>query len=291
QHEGQHYFSMGFVEGQSLAKKVAEGPLPPKEAAEIVKTVAEAVQYAHDKGIIHRDLKPGNILLDKEGKPRVTDFGLAKLIESGSARTGRGQIRGPPSYMPPERAAARVSAVGRLSDVYPLGAVLYCLLPGRPPFQAANPLETLLQVQKQDPVPPRELNHNIPRDLDTIVLKCLDKVPTRRYVSAKVLAEELQRYLDRRPILARPVGRIERFLRWCKREPVIAGLSAAVAAALIAGTSVSAHFAVKERARANSEAGLAVKNGQLAAEKGTLAEEMGTLAQEKGKLAEENGAL
>src|SRR5262249_26780305 len=161
QHEGQHYFSMGYVEGQSLAKKVAEGPLPAKEAAEILKAVAEAVQYAHNKGIIHRDLKPGNILLDPQGKPKITDFGMAKLIQTASDLTGPGQILGTPSYMPPEQAAAQVSAVGRLSDVYSLGAVLYCLLIGRPPFQAANPLETLLQVQKQDPVPPRQLNRNI----------------------------------------------------------------------------------------------------------------------------------
>src|SRR5262249_23514273 len=147
-----------------------------REAAEIVKVVAEAVQYAHDKGVIHRDLKPSNILLDENESPRVTDFGLAKLTESGSDLTGTGQILGTPSYMPPEQAAAQLSAVGRLSDVYSLGAILYCLLTGRPPFQAANPLETLLQVQKQDPVPPRQLNPNIPLDLDTVVLKCLDKV-------------------------------------------------------------------------------------------------------------------
>src|SRR5215471_13667255 len=208
QHDGQHYFSMGFVDGQSLSKKVAEGPLPAREAAEIVNVVAEAVQYAHDKGVIHRDLKPGNILLDKDGKPRVTDFGLAKLIESGSDLTGTGQILGTPSYMPPEQAAAQVSAVGRLSDVYSLGAVLYCLLTGRPPFQAASPLETLLQVQKQEPLAPRQLNPNLPLDLDTIVLKCLDKSPTRRYASAKALADELNRYLEGRPILARPVGQI-----------------------------------------------------------------------------------
>ncbi len=237
--DGQHYFSMGFVEGQSLAKLVAEGPLEPHAAAQMVKTVAEAVQYAHDKGVIHRDLKPGNILLDKDGNPRVTDFGLAKLTESGSDLTGTGQILGTPSYMPPEQAAAQVSAVGRLSDVYSLGAILYCLLTGRPPFQAASPLETLLQVQKQEPVPPRQLNPNLPLDLDTIVLKCLDKSPSRRYASARALGEELNRYLEGRPILARRVSRAERFWRWCKREPVVAGLSAAVLVASLIGVSVS----------------------------------------------------
>lgn len=236
EHDGQHYFSMGFVDGQSLSKKIADGPLPVREAVEIVKVVAAAVHYAHDKGVIHRDLKPSNILLDKDGKPRVTDFGLAKLTESGSDLTGTGQILGTPSYMPPEQAAAQVSAVGRLSDVYSLGAILYCLLTGRPPFQAANPLETLLQVQKQDPVPPQQLNPNLPLDLDTIVLKCLDKAPTRRYASARALAEELQRYLDGRPILARPVGSFDRFWRSCRRNPVVASLSAVVAVALVAVT-------------------------------------------------------
>jgi len=201
----------------------------------MVKAVSEAVQYAHDHGVIHRDLKPGNVLLDKDGKPRVTDFGLAKLIESGSDLTGTGQILGTPSYMPPEQAAAQVSAVGRLSDVYSLGAILYCLLTGRPPFQAANPLETLFQVQRQEPVPPGRLNPNIPQDLDTVALKCLDKSPSQRYASAKALVEELKRYLEGRPILARRVSRAERFWRWCKREPLVASLSAIVAVALVAG--------------------------------------------------------
>jgi WD40 repeat protein/serine/threonine protein kinase len=283
QHDGQHYFSMGFVEGQSLAKKVAEGPLPPREAAEIIKTVAEAVQYAHDKGVIHRDLKPGNILLDKAGKPRVTDFGLAKLTESGSDLTGTGQILGTPSYMPPEQAAAQVSAVGRLSDVYSLGAILYCLLTGRPPFQAASPLETLLQVQRQEPVRPRELNPNIPRDLDTIVLKCLDKAPTRRYPSAKALAEELQRYRDGRPILARPVGRLERFWRWCRREPAIASLSAAVTVALIAGSVISNFYSVLASKRAESERKAKIKAQKLADENGELAKINAELAKSEGQ--------
>src|SRR5262249_16348579 len=150
QHDGQHYFSMGFVDGQSLSARVAQGLLPAREAAELVRTVAEAVQYAHDKGVIHRDLKPGNILLAKDGKQRVTDFGLAKLTESHSDLTGTGQVLGTPGYMPPEQAAAHVGAVGRLSDIYSLGAILYCALTGRAPFQAATPIETLLQVQNQE---------------------------------------------------------------------------------------------------------------------------------------------
>src|SRR5262249_19144092 len=154
-------FSMGFVDGQSLSSRVAESPLPAREAAEIVRAVAEAVQYAHDKGVIHRDLKPGNVLMNKTGQPRVSDFGLAKLTESGLDLTATGQVLGTPSYMPPEQAAGQTSALGRLADVYSLGAILYCLLIGRPPFQAATPLETILQVKTQDPVSPRQFNAGV----------------------------------------------------------------------------------------------------------------------------------
>jgi serine/threonine protein kinase len=223
QHEGQHFFSMGFVEGQSLAGRVAAGPLPPREAAQLVAEVAEAAQYAHDKGVIHRDLKPGNILLDQQGKPRVTDFGLAKLTESGSDLTGTGQILGTPSYMPPEQASGKTDRIGPLADVYSLGAILYCLLTGRPPFQAASPMDTLLQVLDQEPLAPRQLNRNVPRDLDTIALKCLEKNSGRRYRSARDLAADLQRFLDDEPILARPMGALGRFRRWTKEMPIASG--------------------------------------------------------------------
>lgn len=254
EYEGQHYFSMGFVDGMSLAARIASGPLPPREAVEIVRAVAGAVQYAHDQGVIHRDLKPGNILLDRQGKPRITDFGLAKLMESASDLTGTGQILGTPGYMPPEQAAAKVSSVGRLSDVYSLGAVLYCLLTGRPPFQAATAVETLLQVQQRDPVSPRHLNSHIPLDLETIALKCLEKDPRRRYSSAKEVAEELQRFLEGRPIVARPVGPISRTSRWCRRNPLVASLIMTVGISLLAGTVVSSYFAFEADKRAKSEA-------------------------------------
>ncbi|RPI89625.1 MAG: serine/threonine protein kinase, partial [Planctomycetaceae bacterium] len=161
QHEGQHYFSMAFIEGESLARRVAEGPIPPREAAELVRKVSEAVDYAHQKGIIHRDLKPGNVLLDQTGQPRVTDFGLAKQLAADSGLTGTGQILGTPSYMPPEQAAGKMDAVSPASDVYSLGAILYCLITGRPPFQAASPLETLQQVLSQEPAPSRQLNAQV----------------------------------------------------------------------------------------------------------------------------------
>ena len=168
EHEGQHYFSMGYVDGQSLAARLAEGPLPPKEAAELVATVAEAVEYAHRQGVIHRDIKPSNILIDSKGRPRVTDFGLAKRVDSGSDLTATGQVLGTPSYMPPEQAAGQIRAVGPAADVYALGALLYATLTGRPPFQAATSLETLRQVIEREPVALRQLNPAIPRDLETI---------------------------------------------------------------------------------------------------------------------------
>ena len=158
QHEGQHYFSMGFVEGQSLAQRLADGPLPPREAAALMVKVAEAIEYAHGRGVIHRDLKPANILLDQNGNPRVTDFGLAKKLQGDSGLTGSGQIMGTPSYMPPEQAGGKRGEVGPAADVYALGATLYALVTGRPPFQAATAMDTVIQVISDEPVPPRRLN-------------------------------------------------------------------------------------------------------------------------------------
>ncbi len=150
EHQGQHYFSMGYVEGQSLADRIKDGPLPPKDAAELTMKIAEAIAYAHGRGVIHRDLKPANVLLDWNGEPKVTDFGLARKLEQDSGLTKTGAVMGTPSYMPPEQAAGKTSEVGPLSDVYSIGAILYSLLTGRPPFQAANPLDTLLQVMNRN---------------------------------------------------------------------------------------------------------------------------------------------
>jgi WD40 repeat protein/tRNA A-37 threonylcarbamoyl transferase component Bud32 len=241
--DGQHYFSMGYIDGQSLGARLAEGLLPPNEAAELVATVAEAVEYAHRQGVIHRDIKPSNILLDSKGRPRVTDFGLAKRLGSGSDLTTTGQVLGTPSYMAPEQAAGQIGAIGAAADVYSLGALLYAALTGRPPFQAATALETLQQVLQREPVALRQLNAAVPRDLETIVLKCLEKPVPRRYATAGALAEDLRRYLAGRPILARPVGRWEHSWRWCRRQPVVAGLVVAVALTLVAGILVSSLFA------------------------------------------------
>ena len=249
EHSGQHYFSMGYIEGDSLALKVADGPLPPREAAEQVKKICDAMAYAHERGVIHRDLKPANILIDANGQPKVTDFGLAKKTEADSGLTGTGQILGTPAYMPPEQASGKTDDVGPLADVYSLGAILYCLLTGRPPFQAASPMDTLLQVLDQEPAAPRTLNPQVPQDLETICLKCLNKEPKKRYESAADLDAELQRFLDGRPIHARPVGQVERGWRWCKRNSVTASLAGVAALLLIVGTIVSIYFAVAESAQ------------------------------------------
>lgn len=237
QHEGQHYFTMALVEGENLARHVARGVFAPRTAAEIMAKVARAIAYAHAEGVVHRDLKPANILLDAQGEPHVTDFGLAKRVaargdeESSSPATATGQVLGTPSFMPPEQAAGRNAEVGPLSDVYSLGAVLYCLLVGRAPFQAANPLDTLLQVLDADPVPPRQVDAAVPRDLNTICLKCLAKEPGERYPSAAALADDLERYLRDEPILARPAGPLERLLRLARKQERAARRTAAVAAA------------------------------------------------------------
>jgi WD40 repeat protein/tRNA A-37 threonylcarbamoyl transferase component Bud32 len=254
EHDGQHYFSMGFVDGQSLSSQLVDHPLAPREAADLVGKVAQALQYAHDKGVIHRDLKPANVLLDKDGQPKLTDFGLAKRLEGDSNLTGTGQILGTPSYMPPEQAAGRVTEVRETADVYSLGAILYATLTGRPPFQADNPLDTLMQVLEREPVSPRTLNAKVPDDLETICLKCLSKDRRHRYQSAAELREELQRFLDGRPIHARPISRSARAWRWCKRNPVVATLTAAVLVCLVAGTVVSTVFAIEAHQRAVGEA-------------------------------------
>ena len=239
EHEGQHYFSMGFVEGQSLSQRIAGGPLPAREAASLMAKIAEAIEFAHKQGVIHRDLKPANILIDAGGNPRVTDFGLAKKWKEDSGLTGSGQIMGTPSYMPPEQAGGSRGDVGPAADVYALGATFYALLSGRPPFQAASVMDTVLMVISDDPVPPRRLNASVPRDLDVICLKCLEKGPARRYPSAAALADDLGRWLRSEPILARRAGSFERFVRWTRRRPAAAALLFFILAAVAASIAVS----------------------------------------------------
>ena len=225
---GQHFFSMALVDGEGLDAKLKGGPLPSKEAARLLAKIAEAVQFAHDKGIVHRDLKPANVLIDAGGQPKVTDFGLAKNIAADSGMTTAGQVMGTPSYMPPEQAEGTLSDIGSTSDIYSLGATLYYLLTGRPPFQAATPIETLRQVIQTEPVPPRRLNPDIPRDLETITLKCLRKEQRSRYATAQELADDLNRWLQNKPIVARRVSVLEKAWLWCKRKPAIVGSLATV---------------------------------------------------------------
>jgi serine/threonine protein kinase len=195
--------------------------------------------------VIHRDLKPHNILLDQGGNPRVTDFGLAKKLKGDSGLTGSGQIMGTPSYMPPEQAGGKRGEVGPAADVYALGATLYALVTGRPPFQAATPTDTVIQVISDEPVPPRRLNASIPRDLETICLKCLQKDSGKRYPTAAALAGDLRRFLNGEPIEARPVGPAERVWRWCRRNPAVASLAAGIVLALVVGTAVSTWEAIR----------------------------------------------
>jgi len=227
--DNQHFFSMDFIEGKSLADLVRDQTLSPRKAAEYMRCISETMQFAHDRGILHRDLKPSNILVDKRDEPLITDFGLAKQVSGQSQLTVSGAVVGTPSYMPPEQAAGRNEQAGPTSDIYSLGAILYELIAGRPPFRAATPFETIRQVLEMEPVSPRVINPSVPRDLETICLKCLQKDQSRRYSSAADLAEELRRFMDGEPILARPVGRVEWFWRLCKRNPK---LSSAIAVAI-----------------------------------------------------------
>ena len=233
EHQGQHYFSMGYIEGESLADKIKDGPMAPKDAAETIAKVAEAIAYAHESGVIHRDLKPANVLIDSGNQPKVTDFGLAKRVESDSDLTRTGAVMGTPSYMPPEQASGKTDEIAEPADVYSLGAILYCLITGRPPFQASNALDTLMQVLETEPVSPRSLNPEIPKDLETVCLKCLQKDPSRRYQSAGELSVELGRFLSGEPVIARPVGVAERVLRWGRRKPALAASVALCLALLV----------------------------------------------------------
>ncbi|HVS36431.1 MAG TPA: serine/threonine-protein kinase [Gemmataceae bacterium] len=239
------FFSLEYVEGGSLAAKLDGTPWAPRPAAELIETLARALQAAHKHGVIHRDLKPANVLLTMEGQPKITDFGLAKKLDDAAGQTQSGAILGTPSYMAPEQAGNRAVKVGPAADVYALGAMLYELLTGRPPFKAATTLDTVLQVINDEPVPPRQLQPKTPRDLDTICLKCLRKEPKKRYGSAEELAEDLARYLDGKPITARRVGRLERGWRWCRRNPVAAWLTAMVFSSLAAGAGIASWFAVQ----------------------------------------------
>jgi hypothetical protein len=233
EHRGRSYLALEFCGGGSLEQKLAGTPLPPAEAARLLETLARAVDAAHRADVVHRDLKPANVLLATDGEPKVTDFGLAKRLDV-PGRTRTGTVLGTPSYMAPEQAEGRGRAVGPAADVYALGAILYECLTGRPPFKAATPLETVLQVIADDPLPPARLNREVPRDLETICLHCLQKEPHKRYARAADLAADLARFRAGESIAARPAGPAERAARWVRRKPAQAAL-AAVSALAAAG--------------------------------------------------------
>jgi len=264
QFEDQHYFSMKLIAGEGLDKRLMEYVADPQRAARLVATTAGAIHHAHQRGILHRDLKPANILVDAEGKPNVTDFGLAKRVEGDSELTQSGAILGTPAYMAPEQASAKRGAVTTATDVYGLGAILYALLTGRGPFGGATVPETLDQVREQVPQPPRSLNPRVPRDLEVICLKCLEKDPQRRYASADSLAEDLKRWLAGEPIAARPVGNAARLWMWCRRNPALAGAAGLAAAALVVVAVLSLLYADRQGRHAAEQAKATTKITRLA---------------------------
>jgi eukaryotic-like serine/threonine-protein kinase len=233
--DGLHYFSMEYIEGSNLADLTREKPLNVTRVARLLKTISEAVQYAHNQGILHRDLKPSNVLVDPLDQPHITDFGLAKVIQNQTELTITGQTLGSPNYMAPEQVGGKHSSIGAFTDVYSLGSILYHLLTGRPPFQGETIPEVLSQLHSAEPVPPKGLNPSVPVNLQTICMKCLQKQPGERYATAKDLADELERFLANEPIKARPVSAVTKLSLWCQRHPIPAALTAALVLVILIG--------------------------------------------------------
>ena len=250
EHENLPFFSLEFVDGDSLDKQHAGKPQAPRDAAKLLEKLCRAMQYAHEHGILHRDLKPANVLMGRDGVPKITDFGLAKRLEDSddSASTRTGTIMGTPSYMSPEQASGSVHNIGPATDQYSLGAMLYEFLTGRPPFLAAKVVDTILQVLHDEPVPPRQLQKNLPADLETICLKALQKEQNKRYASCAAMADDLARYVNNEPILARPIGTFERMVRLCRRYPREARLVGIVATLLLllAGGAIATAYRINQ---------------------------------------------
>jgi serine/threonine protein kinase len=293
---GQPYFSMELVDGGNLAQKLSTTLLPVRQAAQLVETLAGAIHSAHQHGIIHRDLKPANVLLASGGReplegsdssggsrpslpqdiPKITDFGLAKQLKDEKGQTQTGAIMGTPSYLSPEQAEGKTREIGPATDIYALGAILYEMLTGRPPFQGESTLDILEQVRLHDPIPPSRFQRKVPRDLETICLKCLEKEPSKRYPSAGHLADDLRRFLTGQPVLARPAPVWEQGVKWAKRKPALAALLAVSAAALVSLLAGWAVFTAELHAERNS-----------ADQQRQRAEEQEQLAQKNLKIAEE----
>jgi tetratricopeptide (TPR) repeat protein/tRNA A-37 threonylcarbamoyl transferase component Bud32 len=283
------FFSLEFVEGKSLADAIDGTPQPPRKAAALVRQLAVAMDLAHRRGIIHRDLKPANVLLSADGTPKITDFGLAKRFEDeGDGQTREGSIMGTPSYMAPEQAAGKTKEAGPPADIYSLGAILYDMLTGRPPFKGATMLETLQQVQTVEPVAPARLQTKVPRDLDTICLKCLAKEPARRYASAGDLAEDLRRFLAGEPILARPTPAWERAIKWVRRRPAVAALVATGFAALVAVLTLGFLWLDSSRRAAEDREQQQAELADLQAKKAVKEHELWQQAEKQRQRAEDN---
>lgn len=252
-YEGQHYLAMDYIAGPTLAELTRSQPLAPRRATAYVRSIAEAIHFAHEQGILHRDLKPSNVLIDQYDQPHLTDFGLAKRLDADMDLTLSGQVLGSPGYMSPEQAGGRRSEMGHSSDIYSLGAILYYLLTGRAPFVAESVGETIRIVIETEPIAPRALVPDLPRDLETICLKCLQKEPSQRYATANELALEFGRFLNNEPIQARRASRVERAWRWCLRRPALATVGAVATALLtfvVIGSPVAVYRINEARLRA-----------------------------------------
>ncbi|HEV3384527.1 MAG TPA: serine/threonine-protein kinase, partial [Gemmata sp.] len=283
--ESQPYMALEFCPGGSLADKLKGTPLPGRDATILIERLALAVAVAHDKGIVHRDLKPANVLIASDGTPKIGDFGVAKIADTQEGLTATGAIMGTPSYMAPEQARGDAKKVGPPADVYALGAVLYECLTGRPPFKGASPAETILQTLNQEPVSLRALNPLVPVDLETVCLKCLDKDAARRYTTAKALADDLHRFLEGLPVIARPVGPMGRMQRWVRRNQVVTGLLGVIVLAVLTGTTATY---IKYRDEA-AQRDVAVQ--EAAAKERALGELRNTLAALEKKTEEQKQTL
>ena len=303
EHQGQHYFSMKLIDGGSLAQLMPELRKDAKAVARLMASTARAVHHAHQHGVLHRDLKPANILVDAKCEPHVTDFGLAKRVEGDSNITQSGVIVGTPSYMAPEQATGK-KGLTTAADVYSLGAILYELLTGKPPFKGETPLETLMQVMEREPAKPRTLNPRADRELETIAMKCLEKEPTRRYASVEALADDLERWITGRPIQARPTTPVERVVKWAKRQPLLAGAAGVAASAAIGLLILSGILWRNAELRAEAVQNLGQAKAELVvvggekekaekekAEATALADEQRNLANEQAALAKRQKEL
>jgi serine/threonine-protein kinase len=275
EHDGRPYFALEHIGGGSLDRQLAGAPRPPREATALTEALARAVHYAHQRGIVHRDLKPANVLLTEDGTPKITDFGLAKiLVGARGDPTQTGAVLGTPGYMAPEQASGRPREVGPAADVYALGAILYEMLTGRPPFVGETPLDTLDQVRTLDPVAPRQLQPKVPRDLETICLKSLRKEPAQRYGTAQELADDLRRFRDGEPIRARPTSALERAVKWVRRRPTRAALGAAgliVCVSLLGAWAWASREESRRRQKADAAAALAMDRARLLLEQAKAA--------------------